>query len=149
MDILQGTIDFVTELYETQASEKLIYHKIIHTKEVVSAANLIGKKSDLSDEEMKILQICAWFHDAGYVKSYYEHELTSTQIASDFLKSKNVDASVIQTVSDSIMSTKVPQSPKSKIAEALCDADMIHLSQEDFIDKSVNAITKWFINVKK
>jgi len=41
--------------------EALVYHNLNHTREVVKAAQKIGAHSNLSQEEMDIVLIAAWF----------------------------------------------------------------------------------------
>ena len=61
-------------------------------------------------------------------------------MATEFLNKKNVEEEIIQRVSSAIRATKMPQSPVSQVEKILCDADLFHLSTEDF--KAKNQLLK-------
>ncbi len=116
------------------SSEKFIYHTIDHTRRVVKNAEIIGANENLNEDEMNILLTSAWFHDTGYVKKYQGHEKESMAIASNFLKLKDIDEDIRELVSECILATTLPQQPSNKIANVLCDADMMHLGAENYFE---------------
>lgn len=116
------------------SSEKFIYHTIDHTRRVVKNAEIIGANENLNEDEMNILLTSAWFHDTGYVKKYQGHEKESMAIASNFLKLKDIDEDIRELVSECILATTLPQQPTNKIANVLCDADMMHLGAENYFE---------------
>ena len=125
---------FVSDLILKESSANLTYHTINHTKQVVSNAEIIGSEENLTEDEMSILLASAWFHDTGYIKKYKGHEQESVTIAMDFLNLKNIDADITEHISKCIMATAFPQKPTSKVAEALCDADLMHLGTENYFE---------------
>jgi len=46
----------------------------------------------------------------------------------------HVNGSDIKQVESSILSTKVPQKPSDKLSKILCDADLMHLTYEDYFE---------------
>lgn len=137
MNILKEVESFVTQLYEDNSSEPLMFHDIKHTQEVVEAAKLIGNKTGLKDDEMELLLISAWLHDIGYTQSYSDHEEEGIKIAKEFLFSKKIDPEMIENIVGGIEATRIPQNPKNRAEEVLCDADMYHLSEKSFFDKTL------------
>ncbi len=121
---------YVLNLLDKNLPENCLYHDQRHTLDVLKNVDIIGKYVQLGEEDLNLLRICALFHDIGFIESYDEHEVKSTIYATDFLKSKNVDDSIIKQVVDAILATKVPQNPKDKISEILCDADLMYLSSK-------------------
>ncbi|GAB1451393.1 hypothetical protein MASR2M47_14490 [Draconibacterium sp.] len=103
------------------------YHTLDHTMEVVKNAIYIGSKENIGEDEMNMLVVAAWFHDVGYVKKYVGHETESAAMADKFLEQREVDKTIRDNIVDCILSTTFPQQAKSKIAEVLCDADLMHL----------------------
>ena len=101
---------------------------------IVKNAEIIGSSENLNEDEMNILLTSAWFHDLGYINKYQGHEEESIAIATNFLKLKKVDKDIIDLVSECILATTLPQKPTNKIAEALCDADMMHLGMENYFE---------------
>lgn len=125
---------FVTNLLQQKTPEKYSYHTLEHTKNVVENAVLIGTSEGLSEEEMDVLRIAAWFHDTGYVKTYQGHEAESAKIADNFLIHQNVDTEFRTKVSVCILATTYPQNAVCLTDKVLCDADLMHLGQENYFE---------------
>ncbi len=134
IELIREIEKYVTDLIEGESSEDLTYHTIDHTKSVVKNAKLIGVKENLNKNDMNILLTSAWFHDTGYIKKSQGHEKDSVTIAVNFLELNTIDKNVIALVSDCIMATAFPQQPTNKIAEILCDADIMHLSDKNYFE---------------
>lgn len=123
---------FVTELLQTKTPPCLVYHNIEHTREVLHNVELIARHEKITIEEMNILKMAAWFHDTGYIKKYVGHEEESVKIAVEFLRSKQVDADVIEQVANCILATDFARQPENKIQEVLRDADFMHMGKENY-----------------
>ena len=114
---------------------KIIYHNLDHILRVRQYAETIGENSGLNAEEMNILRICALFYEVGYINSYDQHIEESVVIASAFLSGKGVDRQLTEQVAEIIRSARRSQPPFNKIAEVLCDADMMFLADENAIEQ--------------
>lgn len=132
--ILNDAGVFVTRLLQQETPKKYSYHTLEHTKDVVEKAVLIGASEGLTAEEMDVLRIAAWFHDTGYVKTYQGHEAESTIIADNFLTHQNVDPEFIKKVSACILATTYPQNAVYLTDKILCDADLMHLGEENYFE---------------
>ncbi|GAB3901377.1 hypothetical protein GCM10028803_25940 [Larkinella knui] len=119
-----------------QMPDGMEYHNLKHTREVVEASELIGQQSGLNPEDLENVLIAAWLHDVGYARSCQHHEATGAEMARPFLEELPLGPERVQAVVDSILATKMPQDPHSKIAEVLCDADLFHLSTDQFFERS-------------
>lgn len=121
---------YCEKILKTEISSQFVYHDLYHTQRVVEAAKLIGNKSALSNEQMEIVTIAAWFHDIGYKEGCNQHENAGANLAREFLTKEaypNIDA-----VLDCIMATRMPQNPQNLMQEVLCDADLHHLACKDY-----------------
>ncbi|MEM9327299.1 MAG: Pycsar system effector family protein [Bacteroidota bacterium] len=127
---------FARKILEEELPEDVSYHSLEHTEFVVSAALEIGQHTGLSEEELEIVEVAAWFHDLGYRKSVQDHEETSTEMVLDFLGGEKYEDEKAARIAGCIMSTKMPQTPKTKIEEVLCDADLLHLADGNYFEKS-------------
>lgn len=127
---------FVSDMLDQKTPGTYIYHTLKHTQSVVSNALLIGREEMLTEEEISILQIAAWFHDVGYVNTYFDHESESARIASQFLEFHKIDESIRAVIVESILATKFPHKPNSLVAKVLCDADFMHLGQENYFEQA-------------
>jgi HD superfamily phosphodiesterase len=139
--VLTATRNYVTELFAHKVDPAFVFHNIEHTEDVAEASSQMSAKNKLNDSDHFILMLAAWFHDTGYSTGMAAgHEEASIGIASKFLADHHVDEETIQRVSSAISATKMPQSPVTQLEKILCDADLFHLSTEDF--KARNQLLK-------
>jgi predicted metal-dependent HD superfamily phosphohydrolase len=134
--LLSDTEKYVTGLFLKNNDDKLRYHNIVHTKSVVKAAELIAGKCAHHDGDIEALLVAAWFHDVGYLKTKVEHEEVSKRYARNYLEGKGADEAFIHQVERAIEATKLPQNPQDRLSAALCDADLYHVSQDDFMENT-------------
>lgn len=137
MDLLDETKKYVTDFFIKNGHEKFVYHNLTHTQKVVKRAKILCAESDLSEKEKEQLFIAAWFHDIGYLLTDENHEEKSAEIAKNFLLPNNFSMDDYAVVKEAILATKYPQKPVGKVAKYLCDADMYHLSLENFFEISL------------
>lgn len=130
--LLKKTSDFVSNLLQDKLPEIYVYHTIHHAKYVVSAIKTIGSAEGLSENDINIVILAGWFHDTGHIISYAHHEEESSKIAREFLANENVDEEIIAQVVGCIMATRIPQMPKNKLEEVICDADLCHIADADY-----------------
>jgi predicted metal-dependent HD superfamily phosphohydrolase len=133
----------VSALLEARLPEGCRYHTYAHTAEVASACLEIGTALGLAAEELVILQLAAWFHDAGYTEICDGHEAVGVRIATRFLESRSVAPAVIERVARCIMATHYPQQPRSLIEEVICDADLIYLGRDQYTAQSDALRVEW------
>lgn len=130
--LIESVQDHITKYFSENLPEVNVYHNLFHTKAVVDEVNVIAKAENMKDEDLEILNVAAWFHDIGYVQKCVGHEEISIGYARKFLEQQNLSPDKINTVLNCILATKVPQSPKNKLEEILCDADLHHLGTKKF-----------------
>lgn len=120
----------------SKLSEDFCYHNLKHTQEVVAAVEIIARHEGISDEELEILRIAAWFHDLGYQQDQNNHEAESIKMMHLKLSEWGISEEDRSTIEKVIQSTKMPQNPNDRLSEIMCDADLFHLSTESFAEKS-------------
>lgn len=139
--ILAAARSFVTDLFTHKLDQRFVFHNLDHTEDVAEASSQMSENAGLTEDDHFVLMLAAWFHDTGYISGKAaEHEEESVRIATGFLEEKNVDAETIKRVTSAIKATKMPQTPVSQLEKILCDADLYHLSTEDF--KARNELLK-------
>lgn len=134
--MIRKTKEYVGAFISAHFSEKICYHNIDHTLDVVEASELIGNASNMSEKDLELVLIAAWFHDTGYYLGNENHEDNSALIAGEYLSSKGLSKTDIETVKNCILATKIPQQPKNLLEKVLCDADLYHLATDHFFEKS-------------
>jgi predicted metal-dependent HD superfamily phosphohydrolase len=133
-DYLSQVEEYVEHVFKSKEVADNIYHNWNHTKRVVRVVKSIGNATRLEEDDIEILQIAAWFHDIGYIDVSDGHEEKSAEYARNFLAEIEYPRDKIEKVERCILATKVPQNPKSKIEEVICDADLHHLGSEGFFE---------------
>lgn len=135
------TADYVTQMFDEQLHPSLSYHNLQHTKNVVAHTQEIAAQYELNDEDVLILHVAAWFHDAGHLMSPAEvHEAKSVELMREFLANKNVTDDFVDKVAGCIMATQLPHNPQTQLQEIICDADTYHFGTKEF--KQTNKAVK-------
>lgn len=134
--IVNNVAEYICRLLEEKLSSVYAFHNVQHTKDVVAESERIGRACQLSDEDMGVLLTAAWFHDAGYTETYDGHESVSVQLAEEYLSELGCDHDFVERVISAILSTQMPQQPRSMVEEILCDADVANVGSDTFFDMS-------------
>jgi len=142
-DLLEKASEYASGIISEKLPKGIVYHNLDHTKEVVTTAEEIGKNSGLSSDDMEMLLIAAWFHDSGITETYNNHEEKSARIAREFLAMNKYPDEKINTVSNLIIVTKIPQNPKNLLEEIICDADISHIGRKGFNTRSQLLRAEW------
>lgn len=143
IDLIKEAGIYVSKLLEEKLPDKIEFHTIDHAKCVVDNSEFIGRQSGLTEDEINIVKLCAWFHDTGYILKVEGHEEESAKIAAKFLISKGVDEDIINQVKNCILATRTPQQPKDLISKVLCDADLMHLSEDNYFERIEKMRQEW------
>lgn len=141
--LLALTEAHVRLLLATQLNVHIVYHNLLHTEQVVESAFEIGFAEGLTPDELELVQVAAWFHDVGFIHSNKGHEAHSISMASDFLSFQGASESFIGEVCACIRATELPQTPSSRLAEVLADADLAGLAKENFWERSLLLRQEW------
>jgi predicted metal-dependent HD superfamily phosphohydrolase len=142
-NILEKAELFITDLYNKKLKPEFIFHSLAHVRRTVKAVNLIGENEKVKPLELEILNLAAWFHDAGYIEKYENHEEVSAEIASDFLEKRSYPKNKAEQVKSCILATKVSVEPKNKLEEIICDADLVHMGKKSFFKRSKALREEW------
>ena len=123
---------FVLAKLEKELPENLYYHGPHHTRDVLQAAERIGRAEGLDPEELMLVKMAALLHDAGFLNKYWSNEPEGVKFAREILPSYGFTDSQIDIIDGMIMATRIPQNPTNHLEEILCDADLDYLGREDF-----------------
>lgn len=125
---------YILHRLKTELPEHFYYHNVDHTLDVYHAAASISEKEHISEEDKKLLLVAALYHDSGYLNHVKDHEKASCDIAREALPNFGYTNEQTNHVCAIIMATQLPQQPKNKLEEIICDADLDYLGRADFID---------------
>ncbi len=123
-DIYKKTEVHVTEMFHKLQPANLVLHNLEHTETVVKKINEIAGHYNLSEEDMMVVYVAAWFHDTGYLQDKPEnHEFKSIEIMKEFMIAHKISDEIINKIEKCILSTRAPRNPQDLNSEILCDAD--------------------------
>lgn len=149
MNFIDQVQDFVYNLLKDKLSGSFIYHNFAHTSDVVMAVKLLSEQEELTEEELEMLVVAAWFHDTGYVEGFENHEEKSVKIAADFLTDKEKSAVYVNQVSTLIRATLYCYEPKTLLEKIIKDADFYHFTTENYCDRCELLRGEWKIVKQK
>ncbi|MEA3495268.1 MAG: HD domain-containing protein [Bacteroidota bacterium] len=125
---------YIIDKLVKELDPSLTYHGVHHSLDVLESALRIAKFEKITDdEEIFLLSTAALFHDVGFLKTYENHEEVSCEFAREILPLYDYSLAQIDKISELIMATMIPQSPKSHLGEILCDADLDYIGRDDFV----------------
>lgn len=137
INILTKAENFVTDIFEKNQQEALIFHNLSHTRNVVARTKEIALHYDLSEKDQAILYIAAWFHDTGHL--FVEpvmHEVKSIELMKTFFAGEKIEngeeAELVTAIEKCILATRVQGNPKTLPEQILADADTYHVGTRDF-----------------
>ena len=149
-NVIKTTSEFVTKLLNENLPSKYSYHNLAHTQEVFDGVIELGTNSNLSEDDLELVQVAALFHDTGFTKGYIDHENKSIEIMKEFLFSFNYPEDKIFRVSEIIIMTDMENNPINLSDKIIRDADILHIGKEDFYSKSLSLKSEWEnVNYKK
>jgi uncharacterized protein len=122
---------FVLEKLGKELSKDLTYHSVEHTLDVMIAARRLGEMEGLSNEQIRLVETAALFHDIGFTETYDGHEDVSVQIAREVLPGFGYSQEDIETIISLIVATEIPQNPQNHLEEILADADLDYIGRDD------------------
>ncbi|WP_276504485.1 HD domain-containing protein [Terrimonas pollutisoli] len=123
----------ILELLRTDLDQRLTYHCLAHTEDVLEQAQRIALTEGIADPKLLLLiKIAALFHDTGFLHTYKGHEEESCRIMEEYVRDPDLTKRDIEMIKGMIRATKVPQTPHNLPEKILCDADLDYLGRDDF-----------------
>ena len=143
MDILQKTERYIVSQLNEHLPNTYIYHNFSHTLRVVNFVKELALSEDLESEDNQVLELAAWFHDVGFIKSNDNHESHSAEIAKIFLTKEKIPAKIIAKVQQCILITKMQEEPKNILEKIMLDADCGHLGHKIYSETNELLREEW------
>lgn len=124
---------YILHELRTKLSDTLYYHSIRHVLDVAEATVRLAQGEGVTDAvSLQLLRTAALFHDTGFMVTYAGHEEAGCDIARKALPRFGYTPEQVAAICGMIEATKIPQCPKNKLEEILCDADLDYLGRDDF-----------------
>ncbi len=134
-NLYKKTEQYVTELFNNNKNPALVFHNLDHTKSVVERTKEIAGHYYLSENDMLVVYVAAWFHDTGYMFTDAEHhEEKSVELMKEFMKNFSEDETLLQMIEECILATRPPLQHDTLLKQIICDADTYHFGTKEFKD---------------
>lgn len=135
---------YVSDLFRRDQNPLLVFHNLQHTEYVVRKAREIAGHYQLSEKDMEVVFIAAWFHDTGYLQAPAAvHEEKSVELMKIFAQDNNIPADIITEVEGCIMATARNKEPAGLLQQIICDADTYNLGTKDFKKTNKQVYSEW------
>jgi len=141
----EGAKKFILDKLKTELNPDLKYHGVAHTIDVYNSTTVLAAMEHVNSRDLLLMQTAALYHDSGFLIKYKGHEEISVLIAKDILPQYGYKKEDIDVISQMIMSTRIPQTPLSKMDKILSDADLDYLGRDDFFMNAMRLKHEWMI----
>ncbi|MBQ0908114.1 HD domain-containing protein [Flavobacterium sp. F-328] len=143
MNLIEQAKEFVEKQFKDKLSNSYTYHNISHTKDVVAAVEIIAAHEGVTEKELEMLLLAAWFHDMGYIHGCQKHEESSVVYLKEFLATQPNAVAYKEQVAQLIMTTVYSYEPQNKLEKIIKDADYYHLSKREYVDSCGALRAEW------
>lgn len=126
----------IMERLQNELSKDLHYHGMHHTLDALKTCDLYLRNIKINSHDARLLRLGILFHDIGFTVSNEDHEYEGSIIARDLLTQFDFKTKDIDVIVGLILSTKIPQSPKTLLENMICDIDLDYLGRSDFYEIS-------------
>lgn len=134
MNIVQKAENYIFQLFKDKLSSDYIYHNFNHTLRVVNNVKTLIEAEEVNEEDTELLLISAWFHDAGYIYGYENHEDNGIKIVKAFLTENNYDPQKAEQIAKLIKATQLNLEPVEKLEKIMRDADNGHFGSRNYFE---------------
>ncbi|HRN78894.1 MAG TPA: HD domain-containing protein [Ferruginibacter sp.] len=140
----------VTQFFEQHGKKNLTYHNLQHTTYVVHKTLEIAAHYPVTDEQLMVLYVAAWFHDTGYLLTDpKKHELKSAEVLKNMAVELGLTHAHVEEITRCILATRYPRKPVGLLEEIICDADTFNLGTKDFWDTNKRIFREVFADRKE
>ncbi|MET2986026.1 Pycsar system effector family protein [Aureibaculum conchae] len=143
MTILQKVENYVVSQLTENLPKTCIYHNLSHTRRVVSYVKELIENEKVTARDAQILEMAAWFHDIGYIKSPENHERLGAEMAKIFLQREKITETTIAKVQQLILATAKTKEPENLLEKIILDADCAHIGNKGFSELSDLLREEW------
>ncbi len=135
---------YALDRLQSELAPELTYHNFSHTNDdVLPAALRLAAASSMDEDETRLIEIAAAYHDIGFLFQYHDHERAGAEIVVLVLPCFGFTPKQVSVVQGLILATRLPQRPLTSLEEILADADLDSLGREDGLVQSEALRAEW------
>jgi HD superfamily phosphodiesterase len=142
--IYKKTEQYVTDLFNREQDSRLSFHNLDHTEYVVNKTKEIAGHYELTEKDMLVVFIAAWFHDTGYLfVPAPRHEEKSVELMKHFAEEYHIPEDIVTDVEACILITKRTEKPANLLEQIISDADTYNFGTNDFKKTNKLVFKEW------
>lgn len=141
--ITEQARDYVTAYMRGHEHGELLYHNLAHTENVVAATKEIGRQSNLSNRELFITTIAAWFGDIGYYSDGAHPTAAAVTLAEEFLTGAGANGENSRDVAGCMQAAALAKQPATLAEQVASDAAFFYLGTEHFSERTRLLRKEW------
>lgn len=126
----------IIDILNSKLSEDLHYHGVHHTLDALKTCKVYLRQNPINTHDAKLLRLAVLFHDIGFTETTHDHEQKGVEIAKRMLTDYDFPNEDIDVIMRLILTTKIPQQPKTLLEKIICDVDLDYLGRSDFYEIS-------------
>lgn len=126
----------IIDILNSKLSEDLHYHGVHHTLDALKTCKVYLRHNPINTYDAKLLRLAVLFHDIGFTETTHDHEQKGVEIAERMLTDYDFPNEDIDVIMRLILTTKIPQQPKTLLEKIICDVDLDYLGRSDFYEIS-------------
>lgn len=123
---------FILGKLETELSDNLTYHGVLHTMHVLKSCNQYINRMHIGAADAYLLRTAAIMHDTGFIWNFENHEEESIKYTKVLLPRWNYTKVEIEQIVGMIKATIIPQTPLNVLEQILADSDLDYLGTDLF-----------------
>ncbi len=131
-------VAYALERLRVELPPDFLYHNVWHTEHDVmpAALRLAQLTGQIQEENLRLLEVAAAFHDLGFIEQAQNHELIGARLLAQTLPAFGFSSRQIECLMGLILATRLPQSPRTLLEQILADADLDVLGRDDFFSRN-------------
>ncbi len=124
----------ILDILHSKLSKDLHYHGVHHTLDALRTCKVYLKHNNINTHDAKLLRLAVLLHDIGFTETTDDHEQKGAEIAMRLLSPYDFSAQDMDVINGLILTTKIPQQPKTLLEKIICDVDLDYLGRSDFYE---------------
>lgn len=133
----------VLSLLREKLSQDFSYHNVEHTQSMLEVAPEYAAYEGLQDHELELLMLAILFHDLGFISDWTAHVKKSAEMAGEAMTREGYSKEDVESVTDLIFATEMPQEPKNRLEKIICDVDLDYLGGDHYEERSELLFKEW------
>jgi class 3 adenylate cyclase len=127
--------EFIIHRLSMELTSNYFFHSAIHTKDVYTQAELLGRAEGISPDEMLLVRTAALILDVGFINDYHNHINHSVNFARDILPKFKYSSDQTETICNLLFASNTENNSPSLLETIIIDARYNYFGRVDYIEK--------------